>query len=356
MSDGRLLLFNLRMDLDDPVLAFVNDWALGLARRFAAVDVLTMSAGRHETAANMRVYSVGKERGYSEGRRAAVFYTRLLRLLATQRYAACFAHMMPLFAAMGGPLLALRGVPLTLWYTHRQSSRTLRLATRFSRRVVTAAPDSFPLETDKLRPLGHGIDTDFYSPVPGPGPQGRPQIVQVARLMPIKHQATLLQAAAGLDADVVLVGDVPEGQDRAYHDHLQALAAAPELAGRVTLTGGLPAPAVREAYRSATLAVNLSPPGLFDKAVLEAMACGLPTVVSSPAFAPLLGPDRELLLIEGPQDAEGLAQRLKHLLALPPQTRAEIGARLRAGVVAGHGREALLDRLAAVLRRGEPGQ
>ena len=31
-------------------------------------------------------------------------------------------------------------------------------------RVVTADVSSFPYRTDKLRVIGHGIDTDFYAP------------------------------------------------------------------------------------------------------------------------------------------------------------------------------------------------
>ena len=56
-------------------------------------------------------------------------------------------------------------MPITLWYTHRQAHLILRLATRVSTRVTTAGRDSFPLATDKLRVLGHGIDTDFFTPM-----------------------------------------------------------------------------------------------------------------------------------------------------------------------------------------------
>ncbi|MFN8564687.1 MAG: hypothetical protein U0703_24390 [Anaerolineae bacterium] len=81
----------------------------------------------------------------------------LVARLRERRYAACFAHMMPLFAVMGAPLL--RGVPITPWYTHRQAHRTLQLATAVSRRVVTAAPDSFP--ADRVAWSGTGSTRSF---------------------------------------------------------------------------------------------------------------------------------------------------------------------------------------------------
>ena len=119
---------------------------------------------RLAVAENVRVYSVGKERGYNEAQRAGEFYRLLGALLLRRRYVACFAHMMPLFAAMGAPLVKAAGIRLVTWYTHRQVSRTLKIATAMSDRVVTAAADSFPIPTDKLRVLGHGIDADFYRP------------------------------------------------------------------------------------------------------------------------------------------------------------------------------------------------
>ena len=64
------------------------------------------------------------------------------------------------------------------------------------------------------------------------------------------------------------------------------------------------------------VAVNMSPVGLFDKAALESMACGVPTVVCNPAFAPLLSERAGLLLTDGPGDARGLRERLASLLAL----------------------------------------
>jgi glycosyltransferase involved in cell wall biosynthesis len=356
-SDARaaLLVFNLATDADDPILGFTTGWLNRLAGAYAHVDVITMRVGRLEVAPNVRVYSVGKEHGASDVQRALTFYSTLNRLLNERRYQACFAHMMPLFAAMGAPLLKLRGVPLTLWYTHRQAHRILKLATAASARVVTAAPDSFPLPTPKLRVLGHGIDTDFFSPGDAPPSSDAPAIVHVARLMPIKHQTTLVRALTEVpDARAVFVGDVPPTTDRAYRSQIEALARDLGVGERVTLTGDLARGAVRDQYRAAAAAVNLSPPGLFDKAALEAMSTAIPTIVSSPAFDPLLGEAAADLRIDAPDDAAALADRLRRLLAQTPAQRARLGDDLRARVVASHGLDGLIARLVSVLRTGEP--
>lgn len=358
---ANLLLFNLATDADDPILGFTTLWIERLASYYERVDVITMRAGRLALPANVYVHSVGKERSYSEARRAVEFYRILGGLLVARRYAACFAHMMPLFAAMGAPLLRPRGVPIVLWYTHRQSHRTLKLALKVSTHVVTAAADSFPLRTPKLRVLGHGIDTDFFKPGMAASANGatpRAYFVQVARLMPIKHQATLIRAVAevcdaardtGHEAYAVLVGDVPPGQNDGYRRQLQALAAQLNASERVIFAGNQTPDGVRDWLRRASVAVNLSPAGLFDKAALESMAVGAPTIVSSSAFDPLLGDYTALLRISSPDDYNGLAARLRTLLAFNPIQRAALSAALRARVTATHSLDTLIPRLVAVL-------
>jgi len=392
----RLLLFNLATDASDPVLGFGSVWIRELARHCETIDVITMYRGVADLPSNVCVYSAGREHGWSKARRLATFYRVLTRLLSSRSYDVCFAHMMPLFAALAGPLLKARGIPLVLWYAHRQETRQLRLGAAMSWRAVTSVATSFPFPTDKLRVVGQGIDTDFYSPaeIPptlnpcphqeggtfdltkdvdtsfppggkhpptagdrgdGAGDGGNPLILQVARLAAIKHQATTIRALAGTEAQLVFVGGVQPGYAENYRRELEALCA--ELGGGCHFTGDLPAAGVRDWNRRATVAVNTSPVGLFDKSALESMACALPTVVCNPAFAPVLGEQRDLLMIDGPQDVTGLRERLAHLLALPEGERARIGRALRAGVMREHSLKALIGRLLSVFESGElPGE
>ena len=66
----RLLWFNLATDMDDPILGFATRWIEAMAKRVAFIHVITMRTGRYALPENVRVYSVGKEKGYSEPRRA----------------------------------------------------------------------------------------------------------------------------------------------------------------------------------------------------------------------------------------------------------------------------------------------
>jgi len=385
MARMRLLLFNLMTDETDPVLGFACDWIRRLAAQCESIDVITMYRGAYDLPGNVRVYSAGRERGLSKAARVGHFYRHLLRLLAAHRYDACFAHMMPLFAGLAGPFLSARGIRTVLWYTHRQRSAQLRLGLAMSWRAVSADATSFPYRTKKLRVIGHGIDTEFYSPAPrstaraplGPAaqrrvdvPQGgkgaglpwhgveiddetRPLVVQVGRLAAIKHQETTLAAVAGTAARLALIGGVQLSHSRDYERGLVEKARELALEERCQFTGDLTAAEVRDWYRRAMVAVNMSPVGLFDKAALESMACGVPTIVCNPAFTPLLGKNADMLLTRDPEDVAGLRERLDRLSALSDEERAEIGRQLHERVLRAHSLDQLTGRLAAVLRTGE---
>jgi glycosyltransferase involved in cell wall biosynthesis len=349
----RLLLFNLRTDIDDHILGFTTQWINALAPYYAAIDVLTTHAGTLALADNVQVFSVGRERGAGKVQRAANFYKHLTQLLLTYKYDACFAHMQPLFAVMASPLLQLRGIPITTWYTHRQMSRTIALAERVSYRIVSAVESSFPMQTPKLRVLGHGIDTDFFVPVESMLPQQPPRIVQVARLTDIKHQHILLEAAHDLDCEIVFVGDVPDGYDDNYKRHLQVQVHNMGIAEKVIFAGAQTPEQVRDWYHTATVAINLSPAGLFDKAALEGMACAVPTIVSNAAFQPVTDRYADMLHIPAPDDVKALRERLITLIAMPNEQRQLIGSALRQRVIAEHSLDQLIRRLISVMHTGE---
>ena len=350
----RLLLFNLATDEADPVLAFTCDWIRQLARHCDRIDVLTMQRGDYQLPGNVRVFSAGRERGWSKPRRAANFYVQLLRLLSGRRYDACFAHMIPLFAGLGGPLLQARGIPITLWYTHRQRSRQLWLGQAFSQRIVSADASSYPYASERLRVLGHGIDTDFYRQrSPSASEAEQPLVVQVARLSAIKNQATTIRALGDLPLRLALIGGVQPGFPDSYRAGLQSLIDDLALSRRCQLLGDQSRDEVLAWYGRATIAVNMSPPGLFDKAVLESMACAVPTIVANPAFAPLLGEHSDLLLTDSPADVAGLHERIARISRLSGRERAAIGNLLRENVLREHSLPRLIERLMSVLQTGE---
>ena len=333
----RLLLFNLVTDVDHPILGFTTQWIQELAARVEHIHVITMQAGKINVPANVTVHSAGKERGWSEPRRAIEFYRHLFRILRTERVDGCFSHMMPEFSVLGGPVLRAAGIPLVTWYAHPSLTPTLKLAHFFSNRMVTSLPNAYPYRKNKLAVIGQGIDTGLFAPATAPASDD--VILCVGRLSRVKNHPTLLRAFGQLPGKyhLVILGATAGADDEAYVDELRRLAN-----GNVTFTPPMPRSELTAHYHRCAVHVNLTPAGFGDKVAWEAMSCGRPCLVANEDFRETLGRYAPELLF---RDADDLAGKLNHLLSKTAAERDEIGAYLRAQVGQLHSLPRLADQI-----------
>jgi glycosyltransferase involved in cell wall biosynthesis len=188
----------------------------------------------------------------------------------------------------------------------------------------------------RMRVIPNGIDTERFRPRPDARDDVRGTlgvgddivlIGQVARLDPMKDHLTLLQATARLDASgrdfrLVVVGAGPQEQQT----HLAEAARQLGIAGRVLWLGERhDVPRVLNALDIHVLASAYGEG--FPNAVAEAMATGLPCVVTD------VGDAREIVGDTGitvqPRDPEQLAAALGRLLTTPAGARRELGQRAR---------------------------
>jgi glycosyltransferase involved in cell wall biosynthesis len=290
-----LLLLNLRVDQDDTALGFTWDWIDELAKHFDHITVVTMSRGVVPGRDNVDVLSAGQEKGWSRPRRVAEFYRQLLRALRLRRQDVCFAHMNALFLVLAGPILKLRGIPSILWYAHNHRSRLLRVAAAFADLVIASTKTAFPLETPKLRVIGQGIDTQRFRPPETRAGNGPLRLVTVGRLAPVKNIDLMMRAAKflatarpALDFRFDIVGEPVTSRDREYVAECKALAASLGIAHHVRWCDSVPFKSVNQVYREGGIFLSANDNGL-DKAILEAMASGMPVIAMHPALAEGLG-------------------------------------------------------------------
>jgi glycosyltransferase involved in cell wall biosynthesis len=353
MRHARLLLFNLATDASHPILGFTTQWIRALAARVESIDVITMLAGEIDLPENVRVYSVGKELGYSEPRRVVEFYRLLFSILRTRRIDGCFSHMIDLFSVLGGPVLRARGIPLVTWYAHPSLTPTLKLAHLFSHQMVASLPNAYPWRKDKLTIIGQGIDTALFSPN---GLRASDDAILCAgRLSRVKNHATLLRAAALLKQPlrIVFVGKATGSEDERYAAGLRRLAQELGLSDRVVFEKPVPPAQLPVWYRRCAVHVNLTPSGFGDKVAWEAMACGRPCLVANEDLRETLGQYADELLFRV-NDSVDLAAKLEGLLNKTSAERDEIGANLRGQVERLHSLPRLADRIIEQLRRFSP--
>ena len=113
---------------------------------------------------------------------------------------------------LAAPFAKPRKVPMLLWYVHWNADRALRAATRLCAACLTVDPASFPLDSPKVRAIGHGIDLSRFTPRGGDGAHDGPlRLVALGRTQPWKGLTTLLAgletaAGQGLDAHLEIRG------------------------------------------------------------------------------------------------------------------------------------------------------
>ncbi|MBI5712161.1 MAG: glycosyltransferase family 4 protein [Chloroflexi bacterium] len=344
----KLLYITYKVDSRDTLVGYVVGWLQGLAKRMESVDVICLSNGEANLSPNVRLHSLGKDRGAGRIVRALKFLQLAWSL--SSKVDAVFCQFSPEYVIAVSLFAKLRRLPIMLWYTHRHVSWRLKLATLLADRIVTASAESFQLKSNKVRVIGHGIDTACFAPtsnVQHPTPK---TVLAVGRRAPIKNYELLIAAAQFLpnDARVRIVGGDEGNAPRGYVQTLQEQINALGLSDRITLVGAVGYDRIPFEYQQAAVHVNLCPTGGLDKAVLEGMACGAIALVRNETFRAVLGDLTERLIVAS-DDPKVIAARIETLLNLPDEDRRVMGERLREIVVNGFGEEALTKKLAEEL-------
>lgn len=343
----RLLLITQTIDREDSALGFFHRWVIEFARQFDSVSVICLREGSHALPENVRVYSLGKEKGISRLGYLRRFYSLIFSLRGD--YDAVFVHMNPEYVVLGGLFWRLWRKKVVLWYLHKSVDLKLRAATLFAHVVATGSKESFRIPSGKVQIIGHGIDVDQFAPREAKETSEIFSIVTAGRISPSKDYETLLRAVADVPrAELTVIGAPATESDVKYESALKVLVESLGLEEKVVFRGPVSHDDVVGFICSADVFVNTSKTGSLDKAVLEAMSCGVPPLTSNTAFADMLGP-YGLMFREG--DAGDLAAKLSGLeaqkLELP-----SLGMRLRDIVVRHHGLPQLVGKIKQIYETG----
>jgi glycosyltransferase involved in cell wall biosynthesis len=322
----RLVFITQSVDPAHPALAATIPKARALAKRVDEVVVLAQTATGVELPPNIEVRTFGAP---SRAGRVVRFQRELASFLPAD---AVLAHMIPAYVVLAAPLVRPRRIPLLLWYTHWKASAMLRAAERLATTIVTVDRRSFPLDSAKVCPIGHGIDVNEFDCRDRRGRDGVHALV-LGRYSPAKGIETILRGAAEVEGVQVEVrGASLNGLEEQYRHDLERLG--------VPLGDAVPRAQVPELFAKADVLVNNMEAGAPDKVVYEAAAACLPVLASNPVFDELF--DGYPLAFER-SSPESLAERLRWFASLDDDERAEIGRALRARVAERHSVETWAD-------------
>jgi len=268
----KMLIITQVVDSEDSDLGFFVRWIEEFAKQCEKVTVICLREGDYSLPNNVKVIALGKASRFLRA-------VRLWHICISRRheYDTVFVHMNPEYIVAAGLLWRLMHKRIALWYTHKSINLKLRIAVFLARIVFTASRESFRLKSKKVRVMGHGIDTDFFSPDESVARED--WLLSVGRLMRSKRHDLAIQKAVQERRALRIAGEGPE------RERLEMFAR--ELGAHVRFLGGLTQTQLRDEYRRAACLIHTSETGSLDKVVLEALACGLKIVTNDPALKPL---------------------------------------------------------------------
>ncbi|MCG2701217.1 glycosyltransferase family 4 protein [Candidatus Parcubacteria bacterium] len=387
----KLLIITQKVDINDDVLGFMHGWIEEFAKQFEFITVICLYQGECDLPDNVKVLSLGKE-CYAFGSPATNgahtnnakndkyrfkklrYVWRFYKYIWQERknYDKVFVHMNTEYIVLGGLFWRMFGKKIVLWYAHGHVPFSLKIAEKLTDIIFTSTDSGCRLKSKKIKVVGQGIDITRFQTPPSSADRGWVsdfpatkqvwrgagrfqknnnmfRIITVGRISPIKDYETLINAVEILAEDnielkVDIIGDAGLFEQKEYLANLKNLVKEKRLDNVVNFVGAIPNKDIASYLKSADIFVNMSHTGSLDKAILEAMACGLSVLTCNEALENVLGKYKEMLMY-AKGDYKDLAKKIKFLLDADKHEREKIGEYLRDIVIKDHNLEKLIKKI-----------
>lgn len=282
----KLLFVTQVMDKDDGVLGAYHGLVAELAHRFEQIEVICLKEGSYELPSNVRVHSLGKERGSVP----AIVYAIRFKFLAWKlrhNYDAVFVHMNQEYILVAGLLWKLLGKRIYMWRNHYAGSLLTDIAAAFCTNVFCTSKHSYTAKYKKTIFMPVGVDTARFSAntsvtrIPH-------SILFFARIAPSKRPDMFVDALSilhsqGEQFEASIYGS-PTPENQTYYEALKSRVQELGLQNSVQFFLGVPNAQAPIIFQAHEIFVNCSPSGMYDKTLFEAAASGCAVLTSSEDF------------------------------------------------------------------------
>lgn len=319
----RLLIITQKIDRKDSVLGFVHRWVEEFSKRVKAITVVCLQKGDYDLPGNVAVLSLGKEKWKSTAK--YVFLLFYFSIRYANRYDAILVHMNQEYVLAAGWLWKLLGKRIFMWRNHYAGSMLTDMASVFCDKIFCTSHYSYTARYKKTRFMPVGVGTEFFRADPAVKRVPR-SILSLGRVSPSKNIHSLISALEILKKEgTVFTADIyGNNTDQAYADGLAEQAKAANLSSQVRFYPGIPNKDTPKVYSAHEIFVNLSPNGMYDKTIFEAMACGCFVFASNDDLKDKIDPAFTFAY----NDPKDLAAKIGAFLAMPESEKTRKAANI----------------------------
>ena len=336
----KLLILTQIVDANDDVLGFMHGWIAEFAKHCEKVTVVCLKKGEVALPGNVRVYSLGKEKKYTNFKK--IRYTlNFYKYIWQNRndYDIVFVHMNYEYVNLGGIFWRLLGKKVGLWYAHGYAPIGLKTAEKLVHAIFTSTKSGCRINSHKINVIGQGIDVEKFKSLK---PAGKPrnEIISIGRISPSKDYGTLISAVEvlknkGVKIKVRIIGGPATESDKNYFNELSRTVDEKKLRDEIEFVGPVANREILKFLQSAALFVNMGQTGSLDKAMVEAMSAELPVLSCNEAMLEVFS-DYKNELMYPKKDYKKLAEKIEYIINLPDEQYLKMGENLRRLVIDNH--------------------
>lgn len=274
----KLLIITQSIDVNNPILGFFVRWVHEFAKHFEKVTVICLEKGKYSLPNNVKVLSLGKERGNTKFDQLMWFYQHIWD--ERKNYDAVFVHMNQEYILLGAVLWKALKKKVYLWRNHAKGNILTTLAVKLSNKVFYTSPSSYTAKFPNAVQMPVGIDTDFFKPDPKvkrkPG-----SVLFLGRIAPVKRVLEFVDWLSDHEFSTATIAGSALPKDSEYERKVRETVEGYGLDNKVEFVGPVTQEGALKLYQSHETYVNLTLAGSMDKTIFEATAVGCKVVVEN---------------------------------------------------------------------------
>jgi len=342
----KLLIITQKVDLNDDLLGFFHNWLKEFSKRYEIITVICLEKGEYNLPNNIKVLSLGKEKGNNKIKYIYNFY----KIIWSEKgnYDGVFVHMNKEYIILGGLLWKLINKKIYFWYNHKKGNILSKISGAFANIIFFTSPYSYFSKNKKARMMPVGIDTNIFKKLNNII-EKKNSLLFIGRLSPVKNLEIIIKAVKNLDLkgiDFILnIYGNPGLKDKIYFEDIKKISSDLEKKGKIKFLGNVPNYKTPEIYNKNEIFINSTNSGSLDKTILEAMSCGKLILVSNNSFKGLI----DDIFIYKERDEIDMAKKIVDLLKLDKNKKNNYGEKFINFVKKNHSLSFLMEKIFEII-------